>query len=124
MESFRSEENHPFTKDAFLITLFDMRNQSARLVSLLNNKGKKKQPPSKNWKGVQSGCGCPDDYFRWFHSRCTSLRFSRAETQFKKNAKCKVLFFRENLARKWRGILPEPKMNIKMRSEKAIVKDI
>ncbi|GIX90963.1 hypothetical protein CDAR_177581 [Caerostris darwini] len=30
MESFRSEENHPFTKDAFLITLFDMRNQSGK----------------------------------------------------------------------------------------------
>ncbi|GIX90956.1 hypothetical protein CDAR_177541 [Caerostris darwini] len=54
MESFRSEENHPFTKDAFLITLFDMRNQSGRVVSpLLNNKGKKKQPPSKSGKGCK-----------------------------------------------------------------------
>ncbi|GBN02905.1 hypothetical protein AVEN_249550-1 [Araneus ventricosus] len=32
MESFRGEENHQFTKDAFLITLFDMRNQSANAV--------------------------------------------------------------------------------------------
>ncbi|GIX90954.1 hypothetical protein CDAR_177531 [Caerostris darwini] len=82
------------TKDAFLITLFGMRNQSGRVVSpLLNNKGKNEQPPSKKWKGVQSGCGCPDDYFRWFHTGSTSLRFSGAETLFEKNAKCKMLFF-------------------------------
>ncbi|GIY79162.1 hypothetical protein CEXT_145661 [Caerostris extrusa] len=56
MESFRSEENHQFTKDAFLITLFDMRNQSGRVVSpLLNNKGEKEQPPSKSGKGCNLG---------------------------------------------------------------------
>ncbi|GIY79163.1 hypothetical protein CEXT_145671 [Caerostris extrusa] len=59
MESFRSEENHQFTKDAFLITLFDMRNQSGRVVSsLLSNKGKKKQP---TFHKVERGCNLDVD---------------------------------------------------------------
>ncbi|GFY76511.1 hypothetical protein TNIN_335801 [Trichonephila inaurata madagascariensis] len=58
MESFRSEENHQFTKDAFLITLFDMRNQSVRAVSSPhNNKGtkKKRNHPECNRDGRGKG---------------------------------------------------------------------
>ncbi|GFS74906.1 uncharacterized protein NPIL_284661 [Nephila pilipes] len=81
MESFRSEENHQFTKDAFLITLFDMRNQSVRAVSSPhNNKGTKGGKKRTSQSAIAMAGGKKECQERiWMSRRLFSL-FSSSNT--------------------------------------------